>query len=132
MQLSDLLAFLKGKALNGNIATGKRGEKVAEKHLKSNGYIILERGWRYRRMEIDLIVKKGKTIAFVEVKTRSSVKFGRATELVSYEQQKRIISAADVYLKQNNLKKFLVRYDVVFILTADSRKPEIEHIESAF
>lgn len=77
---------------------GKIGEEFAANLLELQGYRILERNFRCRMGEIDLIAEKDGEISFVEVKTRRSARFGRPAEAVSPEKQRRMRKAAEFYL----------------------------------
>ena len=77
---------------------GKIGEEFAANLLELQGYRILERNFRCRTGEIDLIAEKDGEISFVEVKTRRSARFGRPAEAVSTEKQRRMRKTAEFYL----------------------------------
>jgi len=77
---------------------GNRGERIAERFLKKKGYRILERQFRTRFGEIDLIAKEGDEIIFVEVKTRSNVLFGYPEESVTEAKLSKIQRVAEFYL----------------------------------
>ncbi len=110
--------------------TGQDGERKAADYLISKGYTILERNYRYKRAEIDLIVEKEGWLIFVEVKTRTSSYFGYPEEFVDKPQQSMIFDAADQYMYEQNWEGN-VRYDIVSILgTGD--ECEILHFEDAF
>lgn len=112
---------------------GKYGEEVATNYLIRRGYIIKERNYRSSLGEIDIICKDHGTIVFVEVKTRSSRKYGYAGESVDQNKQKKIIINAINYLVRKNLKAFKFRFDVVLIhLSNKQNNEEIEHIKDAF
>src|SRR5215471_17059126 len=82
---------------------GYLGERAAEKFLKRKGYKIVARGLRSRGGELDLVAVDGRTIVFVEVKTRSSGQYGDPSEAVDLRKQKRMTRAALVYLKRHGL-----------------------------
>jgi putative endonuclease len=81
---------------------GKNGEELAVRHLKSNGYEILETNWRKGSLEVDIIARKGNTLVIAEVKTRSTNYFGEPEEFVTRAKQKNLIKAANSYILQNN------------------------------
>ncbi|TAE04195.1 MAG: YraN family protein [Bacteroidetes bacterium] len=108
---------------------GQKGEDLACNYLISKGFQILERNFRHKRFEIDLIVKHENTIVFVEVKLRSSLNFGNPEDFVSQKQQNRIIEAANFYLSEKNIDSE-IRFDIIAI--SNLQKPEIEHFEDAF
>ncbi len=114
-------------ALTDRQKLGLRGERKAVRYLKRNGYKILERNFKCRFGEADIIAKKGDTVAFIEVKTRDSDIFGAPREAVTPEKQKRYISIANYYFANCILQFTLVRFDVIEIY-----KKQITHIENAF
>ncbi len=113
------------------IERGKSGEDEAARVLRRNGYRIIERNWRCRYGEVDLIARDGETIVFVEVKTRGSDRFGSPKHSVDLKKQKHIITAANLYLDQYGLTDNPARFDVVSIeLNNNSYVTEI--IKDAF
>jgi putative endonuclease len=96
---------------------GQRGEDIAWEYLKKRGYKILERNYRCRYGEIDLVAKDGETIVFVEVKSRRSAAFGEPEESVGVAKQKKISTVALCYLEEKHLHNHEARFDVVSILT---------------
>ncbi|MBI1389351.1 MAG: ribonuclease HII [bacterium] len=112
---------------------GENWEHAAARLLEEKGYAVMERNFRVRGGEIDLIVSKGTMIVFVEVKARRSRKFGSPLEAITETKRKRLIAAAERYLYDRGLHEgWDVRYDVVSILALKGQSPEIEHIEDAF
>ncbi|MBI4972359.1 MAG: YraN family protein [Candidatus Omnitrophica bacterium] len=114
-----------------NLYLGKSGEEIAAKFLADNGYKILQRNYRSRLGEIDIIAKDKDTLCFVEVKTRISDKQGLPVESIISFKQRRISKAALVFLKEKNLLNEKARFDVVSILY-ESGRPNIELIKDAF
>jgi putative endonuclease len=112
---------------------GFRGERAAEKFLKRRGYKIVARGLRSRGGELDLVAVDGRTIVFVEVKTRTSDRYGAPEEAVDLNKQKRMTRAALMFLKRHGLLEYSCRFDVVAVSwPAGSKRPTIEHFENAF
>lgn len=109
---------------------GKKGEDLAEAYLIENNYHIIRRNWLFQHNEIDIIASNSEFIIFVEVKTRSSAYWGNPEEAVSIKKVKRIVEAADYYLKSNDIYK-PVRFDVIAVLISKD-SIHIEHIEDAF
>lgn len=109
---------------------GKRGEDEAVKHLQQKGYKIIERNWVYEKYEIDIIARDEEFIVFVEVKTRSSNQWGNPEEAVSKGKIKRIVAAADFYLKEYDIE-LPARFDVIAAIWT-GKSFEIEHIDDAF
>lgn len=110
---------------------GTEGELVAAEHLKQYGLKVVARNFRCPLGEIDLIARDGKTIVFVEVKSRSSIQYGLPQEAVSRSKQKRLILLARWYLKKHGLEQAPARFDVIAILWKDG-EPELTWIVNAF
>ena len=104
-------------------------EGFAAEYLFQIGYKILERNYRYKRSEIDLIALERKTLVFVEVKYRRVSQFGYPEQFVSEKQMERIREAATYYLQEKNYSDMLIRFDIIAIL---AKKENIEHIKDAF
>ena len=117
--------------LNQKQKTGEKGETIAERLLKKKGYKILERNYRTKLGEIDIIAKDKKTIVFVEVKTRKSWQFGNPKGAVTPAKQRKISMVALQYLKTMNRHNTKARFDVVAV-TATRDTPQIEIIKNAF
>jgi putative endonuclease len=114
-------------------ALGPRGEEAAARHLKRLGYHILARHCRSRLGELDLVAADGRTVVFVEVKTRRSTDAGLPAEAIDQDKQRRLTRAALAYLKAQGLLEHAARFDVVAIVwPVDSRHPEVEHYQNAF
>ncbi|MBI4707067.1 MAG: YraN family protein [Candidatus Omnitrophica bacterium] len=113
------------------IELGKSGEELAVELLKKNGFKILERNFRTKFGEIDIIALEKDTLCFVEVKSRSSLRFGSGFEAVSGLKQKQIARPALIYLKDKNLLDKKARFDVIS-LTGPEGFQKIELIRNAF
>lgn len=111
---------------------GKKGEAQARKHLKKQGYRILEQNYRCRFGEVDLIAEHDGCLVFVEVKTRSGLAFGRPSEAVTRHKQQQISKVALDYMSKKGLRDQPARFDVVAILKRDDLPPTIEIIPAAF
>ena len=109
---------------------GKQGEEIAAQYLIEKGYEIVERNWRNKHKEIDIIAKDGKDLVIVEVKTRQNDEYGDPDIAVTRQKQRRLISAANAYLFQNKLD-IDTRFDIISIIFKED-KPVIDHIEDAF
>ncbi|WP_227980835.1 YraN family protein [Nocardia spumae] len=115
-----------------NLALGAHGEDLAARFLRGAGIRIVERNWRCRYGELDLIVEESGTTAFVEVKTRSGVGFGTPAESVTFAKQQRIRRLALLWLTEQSGPWLRIRFDVVSVLVLPGRQPRIEHIRAAF
>lgn len=99
--------------MNKKQIEGKFGEDKATKYLEDLGYEIICNNFSCMQGEIDIIAKEGRELIFVEVKTRSSKKYGEAKEAVNKNKQKHLLSAIKYYLYKNNLENELIRIDVI-------------------
>ncbi|NIJ50921.1 YraN family protein [Dyadobacter arcticus] len=111
--------------------TGHWGEATAATFLIQNGFEIIEKNFRGRYAEIDLIVKKDKMLIFVEVKTRSGIAYGMPEEFVNVTKARAIMKAAENYIFDKDWH-FDVRFDIISILIFTNGKIDIRHIEDAF
>lgn len=113
-----------------NTEKGTQGEEIAVAYLLKHGYQILARNWRHKHLEIDIIASINGVLAIVEVKLRSSSYFGNPEEFVTKSKQKKLIKAADFYIKENNIN-WETRFDIVSIIQ-NSKELTVEHLVSAF
>ena len=112
---------------------GARGEAAAARFLKRKGYIIVARHERDRIGELDLVAVDGRTLVFVEVKTRRSHDAGHPSEAVDRDKQRRLTRVALSYLRRHDLLENPARFDVVAVTWPDDEKqPHIEHFQNAF
>lgn len=112
---------------------GRRGEDAATRFLKRLGYRILARGLDSRLGELDIIAVDNRTIAFVEVKTRTSTDSGHPAEAIDATKQRRMTQAALAYLKSHGLLHHAARFDVVAVTWPENAsRPTIEHYKNAF
>jgi putative endonuclease len=112
---------------------GQRGERAAERYLRRRGYKIVSRRERDAFGEIDLVAVDGRTVVFIEVKTRRSHDAGHPAEAVGPEKQQRLTRLALAYLKRHELLEYPARFDVLAITWPQgSRKRAIEHYKNAF
>ena len=112
-------------------SSGPRGEDEAARYLESQGYKILEANFRSCGSEVDLIALKDDTVCFVEVKTRGSDDCGLPEEFVNYYKRRKIIRAAKIYVAEEDLDDYFIRFDIVSIIMNGGRT-EINHIPEAF
>jgi len=111
---------------------GDRGEMAACSFLKEKGYKILEKNYKCKLGEIDLIASRKGRLAFIEVKTRTSAQFGTPQEAVDYKKQNKIFKLAQWYLKEKKIEKMPMAFDVVAVLWNEGRSPEINLIADAY
>lgn len=115
-------------------SVGAKGERIAEKFLKKNGYKVLKKNFLSAHGEIDLIVQNKEFLVFVEVKSRKDseynfTNYGLPCEAVNKTKQKHIIYTARHYLQRYPTDKAM-RFDVIEVYLGES--PRVNHIESAF
>ena len=94
---------------------GLEGEALAATELERLGYQILDRRYRSRFGEIDLIARDGLTVVFVEVKTKTDSRFGDPAEMVTTQKQRRLVSMAEEYVSGHRLHATPCRFDVVAV-----------------
>ncbi|MDD9270268.1 YraN family protein [Paenibacillus sp. GCM10023248] len=113
---------------------GKLGEDLAEAYLCRLDYRILERNWRCRAGELDIVAEHAGMLVVVEVRTRRpSGRFGLAKESVDLRKQSKVREVVQHYLHRHRKYEQSVRFDVITVeLTSDGSQPHIEHIEGAF
>jgi putative endonuclease len=111
---------------------GVEGETVAAEFLRRAGLRILERRYRTRLGEIDLIAEDGTVLVFVEVKARSGSGFGRPAEAVDRRKQQRLGRVATLYLQRRGWLERSCRFDVVEILAGSDGRYRVEHLVDAF
>jgi len=110
---------------------GMHGQNGAELFLHEKGYIILERNYRTKSGEIDLIAQNNDDIIFIEVKFRKNLTYGYPRESVGKAKQQAIISTALHYIATKNLNNHSFRFDVVEVIEQDGHL-YANHIENAF
>ena len=116
---------------DGRQSLGKNGEDLACEELVRRGYAILERRYRSRHGEIDIIAKVGPTLVFVEVKARSGNAFGGAGAAVTRQKQQRVARMAEDFLARRKISGEPCRFDVVTVDFGGER-PRIEVFPHAF
>ncbi len=103
------------------------GERLAREYLEDNGYTIITTNFKNKLGEIDIIAKKKSYLVFVEVKARENALYGRPSEYVSRDKQRKVKNTAISYLKMNNLMDCDVRFDVIEVIGDN-----VNLIENAF
>jgi putative endonuclease len=110
---------------------GAWGEDLAVLLLEQSGLVIVERNWRYKRAEIDIIAWEDDILVFVEVKTRAYSAFGRPEEMVGMQKKKLMIHAAMSYMRSVG-HEWEIRFDIVSVLGEPGKPTEVRHIRDAF
>lgn len=109
---------------------GKKGEELAVEYLQNNGYKILDKNWRFKKAEIDIIAMKKEVLAVVEVKTRSTSYFGNPQDFVNQKKIQLLVEAINEYVISKDLD-VEVRFDIVAIIK-NNQNFKIEHLKDAF
>jgi putative endonuclease len=110
--------------------TGKNGEDIASTFLEAQNILILERNWRYKRAEIDIIGMDGKILIFVEVKTRTDDILNRPENAVDTKKRTLLIKSAIAYM--HHIKHdWAIRFDIISVILR-KEKPQIDHFKDAF
>ena len=112
-----------------NIEKGRLGEEIALKYIISKGGTIVEKNYRTKMGETDLIAKMNGELVFIEVKSRSNINYGYPCEAVNYKKKRKITNVAKYYILDNSLEDISVRFDVIEIYLTDKK---INHIVNAF
>ncbi|MCD6337950.1 MAG: YraN family protein [Verrucomicrobia bacterium] len=119
-------------AAPAHLELGALGEKAALRALRRKGLRLLARNFRSPRGEIDLIMREGDALVFVEVKTRSSEEWSRPAAAVDSGKKRRIAMAAMDYLKALGRPPAILRFDIVEVLAENGKVTQIRHLPDAF
>ncbi len=111
---------------------GRQGEDLARSFLESLGYVFVARNWHCRAGEIDLIMRDGDEIVFVEVKTRHGERAGRAEDAVPRSKARKMLAAGEWYITRHpEFHDLFWRCDLVAITVSVGRRPDIAHFINA-
>ncbi|HTP65118.1 MAG TPA: YraN family protein [Geobacteraceae bacterium] len=119
-------------AVNDRRTLGARGEAIAATYLLGKRFAIVEKNFRCKGGEVDIIAREGNTFVFVEVKTRRNLSFGPPQLALTPFKQRQISKAALTWLAKKQLLGASARFDVIAILAPDHQVPVIDHIRNAF
>jgi putative endonuclease len=111
---------------------GARGERIAVAYLTDAGLRVLDRNWRCREGEIDLVAREGDALVFCEVKTRRGTGYGHPVEAVTLAKRRRIRTLAQRWLAAHDDHAPEVRFDVVGVLVRPERPAVVTHLRGAF
>lgn len=113
---------------------GRDGEEAAAAFLKKRGYRIIEKNFRAKAGEIDIIAEKASTLVFIEVKARVSHEFGHPFHAITPAKQRKIIQAAQSFIAKHRLLENPVRFDAVGVTRdpGNSKSFQVELLENAF
>lgn len=109
---------------------GRLGEDKATEYLENKGYMILDRNYRYKRSEVDIIASYDDLLVFVEVKLKSYTTFGQPEEAVNEAKANKVMEGAEQYTYDNDWQGD-IRFDIISIVNNNGRY-EVEHFEDAF
>ena len=113
-------------------AVGAYGERLAERHLRDQGLVVLARNWRGAEGEVDLILRDGADVVFCEEKTRRGDRFGTPAEAIGPAKVRRLRRLAVRWLEQSTVRPREVRFDVVAVLPQPRGATVVEHVRAAF
>lgn len=115
---------------NAHLKTGVEGEDRACHFMEQQGYLILERNWRFGRAEVDLICGKERELVFIEVKTRANDRYGNPELFVGPAKQKKMKEAAVAFANALS-DEFTIRFDIIAIIQ-NGENGGLLHLENAF
>jgi putative endonuclease len=114
--------------VNAKDVLGQQGEQIAASFLADAGLVILERNWRCKEGEIDIVAVEGKTLVICEVKTRSGLRFGTPIEVITRQKAWRLRKLAVLWVNAHDVIFEEIRIDIVGVLRAVSGEFTIEHV----
>lgn len=115
-----------------NSSIGQISEDLACKYLIQQNYKIIERNWRFKKAEIDIIAKHSNCLIFIEVKSRSYTAFGQPEEAIDAKKEAMLIDAAQRFMESINYD-WEIRFDIIsMILTKSMKIKKIDHFKDAF
>lgn len=115
------------------VSTGKQGELLAQEYIRQQGYVLLEKNFRCKLGEIDLIARDQHIVVFLEVRTKTSAAYGPAYNSVTPHKQRQVKRVALFYIAQHNLVNTQFRFDVIgILLNRQNGEHKLEHIQNAF
>jgi putative endonuclease len=109
-------------------ALGRRGEDLAAAHLSDLGLVILERNYRSRSGEVDIIARDGDALVICEVKTRSTENFGHPLAAVDHRKLRRMRRVAMDWVTERGIRASTIRFDVIGIIDSAGGRPVLEHL----
>lgn len=112
--------------------TGDAGEEMAVAYLEAKGWMVLDRNYSFQRAEVDIVAYDQTCIVFVEVKYRTSTRFGRPEEQIDETKIRHIYKASEAWMYERKMEGSPTRFDVVSIVQEGAGAPDIEHFEDAF
>ncbi len=117
---------------DARIELGRRGEEAAAAYLERLGYEVVDRNWRSKSGEIDIVALDGGTLVLCEVKTRRSRRAGTPEDAVSPAKQRKIARLAEAYMASAGITGCPVRFDVIGLLVLAEDRALLRHHRAAF
>ena len=117
--------------MNARAGLGRDGEEIAERLYRKMGFRVLDRNFRCKAGEIDLVARRGPLIVFCEVKSRRTDRWGEPAEAVGYAKQARLRRLAAVWLSERRPGSVDIRFDIVSVIVRRGRS-YVRHIPDAF
>lgn len=111
---------------------GRRGEAIAAATLARHGWTVVARNHRWGHKEIDLVIRRGRLVAFVEVKTRAGERYGHPLEAVTRAKRREIEWVARTWIVRHGRPDDLYRFDAVAVSFKGGAPPIVEHVEDAW
>ena len=113
-----------------HIQVGRTGEEIARRFLQSKGYKIIEQNYRTKYAEIDIVAKKGKTVVFVEVRTKTNEQFGTPEETFNYKKMQKLQKNAAAYISRMCWKGLYQIDAICVLLDGNGNLQRIDHYEN--
>ncbi len=132
-RLFDRLRDVRRRKLwSADMASGRRGEDIAHRYLKTRGFTIVARNYRLAAgdAEADIVAREGEALVIVEVKSRASGEYGAPDRAIGEEKRAALARVARAFAKKSETPWEQVRFDVVTVIL--SARPKIEHFRDAF
>jgi putative endonuclease len=112
---------------------GQKAEDIAAEFLRAQGLVVLERNYRRRLGELDIVARDGDVLIIAEVRTRSSARYGGAAASVDGRKQQRLVRAAAQLLQQRkDFSRLRVRFDVLTVSETAAASPKVQWLQHAF
>ena len=121
-----------GRGVSTTSDLGMHGERIAVSYLTDHGFRVLDRNWRCREGELDIVARDGDALVFCEVKARRGVGYGHPVEAVTRVKQRRLRTLAQRWLAAHDEHAPELRFDVVGVLVRPSRPALVTHLRAAF
>jgi putative endonuclease len=111
---------------------GAAGERLVAAYFRSRGYTVLGTNVREGHAELDLVVRRGRTVAFVEVKTRAGSRYGHPLEAITRAKRREVERVAAAWVRRHGRAGDVYRFDAVAVSWGRGTRPTIEHVADAW